>query len=256
MILRSFLPAVLLVAAAAEADIRTARALLEKGEVSRALQEIEAALRDAPGNPEVQYQAGELLRELGAERAERLRHLAPDSAEAHELLGRSLESRGQLDAALAEYRAALRNSAGLPGIHFLIGNLLWKKRDFSMARPELESELRLNPNHTLAHLRLGQILLNLNEPEAAMGHLRTAVAADPSSIEAHRALGRAYRALGRHREALGEFQTVASQRPNDDSVHAQLGGEYRALGNADQARAELEIHRRLLAAKAAAARQK
>lgn len=237
------------------ADINTARRLAEQGKTAEALAEIQAALRSAPDDPEVQYQAGELLRTLGANRAERLQQLAPESAEAHELLGRSLEARGFLNDALGQYRAALRANPALRGLHFLTGNVLWKKRDFEAARAEFQAELQLNPNHTLANLRLGQTLLSLDQP-SCVDYLRKAVAADDSSIEAHRALGQAYRLTGDHRRALEQFRIVAQRRPDDDTVHAQLAGEYRALGDSARAKAEMEEHRRLLEARAAAARTK
>jgi tetratricopeptide (TPR) repeat protein len=238
------------------ADLHSARMHVQKGEIREGLREIEAALHSAPDDPEIQFEAGQLLREISAEHAVRLQQLAPDSAEAHQLLGRSLEARGQLNEALVEYRAALRNNPALPGLHFLIGNVLWKQRDLEEARKEFEAELHLNPNHVLANLRIGDVLLNLGEPKAAAEHLRIAVQADESSVSAHQSLGKAYRALGHHAEALQEFQFVARQRPNDESVHAQLAGEYRALGDSDKAKGEMELHRRLLEVRAAAARKK
>ena len=238
------------------ADVRTARALLERGKTLEALNELQAALRSAPDDPEVQYEAGELLREIGAERAAELQRMAPESAEAHELLGRSLEARGQVDEALAEYRLALKSHADIAGVHLLIGNVFWRKRDFEAARPEFEAELRLNPNHPLANLRLGQVLISLNDARASLQYLKRAVAADDSYIEAHRELGRVYRLLGDHHAALSQFRIVADRRPNDESVHAQLAGEYRAIGEVGQANAEWAIHRRLLEAKAAAAQRK
>jgi tetratricopeptide (TPR) repeat protein len=237
------------------ADVQSARVLLREGRVTEALRELEAVMRAAPDDPEVQFQAGEILRELGADRAARLEQAAPDSAQAHELVGRSLEARGKLDGALAEYHAALSKDPRLPGLHFLAGNIRWKQRDLEAARPEMEAELQLNPNHALANLRLGQILLAMNEPDAAFDHLRKAISEDGSSLDAHRALGQACRALGRHRQALQEFLIVARLRPKDDSVHAQLATVYRALGDAERAKAELEIHRRLLKEKAEAARK-
>jgi tetratricopeptide (TPR) repeat protein len=238
------------------ADVRSARALLEQGKKIEALKEMEAALRSAPDDPEVQFEIGELLREIGTERASLLQRMAPESAEAHELVGRSLESSGHLDEALAEYRSALKNNAGLQGVHVLIGNVLWKKRDFEAARPELEAELRLNPNHPLANLRLGEVLISVNEAKSALPYLTRAVQTNDSSIEAHRELGRAYRLLGDHRAALTQFRIVADRRPDDGSVHAQLAGEYRTLGDVDEAKAELAIHRRLLEAKASAGQRK
>ncbi len=238
------------------ADLHSARMHVQKGELLEGLREIQAALRSAPDDPEIQFAAGQLLREISAQHALRLQQLAPDSAEAHQLLGRSLEARQQLDGALVKYRAALQKNKAAPGVHFLIGNVLWKQRDLEEARKEFEAELQLNPDHALANLRLGDVLLNAGEPKAAAEHLRRAVQADESSVSAHQALGKAYRALGRHAEALQEFQFVARQRPNDESIHAQLAGEYRAVGDLDNAKSEMERHRQLLQARAAAAQKK
>ncbi len=237
-------------------DLRSARTHVQNGEMLEGIREIEAALHSAPDDPEIQFQAGQLLREISAEHALRLQQLAPNSPEAHQLLGRSLEARGRLDEALTEYRAALRNNGARPGLHFLIGNILWKQRDFEEARKEFEAELHSNPKYVLANLRLGEVLLNMGEPAAAAEHLQTAVQADESSVNAHQALGRAYRALGNHVEALKEFQFVVRHRPSDESVHAQLAGEYRAIGDYDKAKAEMELHRQLLRVKADAALKK
>ena len=236
-------------------NLDQARALLRDGRFPEALRELAESLRKAPGNPEVQYQIGEILGQLGTDRAARLEELAPDSAEAHELLGRALEARGDLVGALSAYRAAMARSPRLPGVHFLIGNILWKQRDFEAAQPEMEAELRGNPHHALANLRLGQILLAMDQPGAAAEHLREAVGADNASIEAHQALGKAYRALRDYQQALREFQIVASRRPQDDAVHAQLATVYRSLGQTARARAEMETQRRLLQEKAEAARK-
>src|SRR5438874_693373 len=136
------------------ADLHSARVHVQKGEILEGLREIDAVLRSTPDDPEIKFQAGQLLREISAEHTVRLQQLAPESVEAHQLLGRSLEARQQLNEAIVEYRAALRNNPALPGLHFLIGNVLWKQRDLEEARKEFEAELHLNPNHVLANLRL------------------------------------------------------------------------------------------------------
>lgn len=227
-------------------DAAAARRLIETGHVDEALREIERMLKAAPDDPDTQWEAGELLRQLGASRAERLRALAPDSAEAHELAGRALEAQGDLPQALAEYRRA--------GSHFLSGNLLWRMRDLDGAQTELEAALAATPNHVLAHFRLGQVLAQKNQPREAIAHLRQAVAGDPQLLEAHRELGKALRAVGEYRQALQQLLLVAEQRPNDDSVHALLAGVYRALGERSQAAEQMRIHKKLLDARDSSAR--
>jgi len=236
------------------ADLDRARALLREERTAEALREIQSTTRALPDDPEIQYEAGTLLRELGAKRAARLEELAPDSAEVHELIGRSLETRGKLEEALAEYRAALSKDPQRVGVHALVGNVLWKQRDFSGARAEMERELNINPSHSVANLRLGQILLSMDQPREAAVYLRAAIHADSSSTEAHLALGKACRALDAFPEALKEFRLVAEKRPNDTTAHAQLAAIYRAMGDQNRSKAESEILRRLLQRSAEAGR--
>ena len=111
--------------------------------------------RRFPDNPEAKFAAGEIFQELAALRAEQLQRVAPDSAAAHELLGKSLEARGKLNEALAEYRKALEKGPATPGLHFLAGNLEWKLKNFDAAEAELLDELKLNPHHAMANLQNG-----------------------------------------------------------------------------------------------------
>src|SRR6185437_1897786 len=141
------------------ARVKATRELIQHGQVIEALQNLKAIERQYPDAPEAKLAVGEIFQELAALRAEQLQRIAPDSAAAHELLGKSLESRGKLMEALAEYRYALEKGPAIPGLHFLIGNLEWKLRKFNAAEAELLRELNLNPHHAEANLRMGQILL-------------------------------------------------------------------------------------------------
>lgn len=237
----------------AMAHIQLARTLAQLGRVPESLEELERALAIEPRRPEYDVAAGELLQELASLRFAELQKLAPDSAEVHELAGRQMEARGNLDGALAEYRSALKKDPGRTGIHFLIGNVLWKQRDPEGALRELSVELERNPSHMLANLRAGQALLASNEPERAIPMLQRAA---PNSLEARRDLGKALRQTGRNEEAKRELETVVKARPDDDSAHALLAQVYRALGDAEGTKRELEIHRKILSRKREASEQR
>ena len=227
------------------------RALVRSGHITEALREMRDLERENPNDPNLQFEIGELLQELAASRAERLQKLAPDSAQVHELIGKSLESHQKAAEALAEYELAARADPSLPGIHFLIGNLFWKQRDFAAAKPALESELALNPSHAFANLRMGEILLvtDADAPLHAIPYLKKAVADSHTGLEAHRELGRALRMAHQYQEAFQELQLVVKERPDDERVHAQLAALYRDRGDSQNARKELEIQRRILQTK-------
>lgn len=232
------------------------RTLIERGRVVEALRHVDVLLKANPDNPDVRFEAGQLLQRLGEARMSDLQRTAPDSAEAHQLLGHSYEARGQLKEALAEYQLALQRNPAAPGIHFLMGNILWKQRDPDSAAAEFKSELRTNPNHTLANLRLAQIELARDRAAAAVPLLRQALAGDATLLEAHRELGKALRVMGNYEEAVRELEWVARRRPEDNSIHAQLAAVFKGMGLNERANEEMRLHRVILQKKLNASRQR
>src|SRR4051794_12668329 len=171
-----------------------AKTLVALGRVPEALAEIDRALA-AQADPEIQFQAGSIVRDLAERRFSDLQRLAPDSAAARELAGHHYEQQGMLPDALREYRAAIDREPARSGLHFEAGNVLWKMREVAAARQELQVELALTPRHGMANLLLGQLLLGQNQPTEAVALLENAVEAMPESIDARRELGKAYRSL-------------------------------------------------------------
>lgn len=230
-------------------DARTrlylARTLVEMGRVPEALAEIDRALA-AQTDPEIQFQAGSIVRELAERRFADLERLAPDSAAVRELAGRQFEQQGRLPEALREYRSAIVKEPARPGLHFEAGNILWRMRELDAAAEELKAELARTPRHGMANLRLGQVFLVQNQAALAAPFLEQAVDAMPEHIDARRELGKAYRALGRTADARKQWEAVAKARPDDDQVHYLLGNLYRQLGDPEGARRELKRHREIL----------
>jgi Flp pilus assembly protein TadD len=231
-----------------QALVEATRDQIRKGNIVGALHNLSIIRSRGTDGPEAKFAMGEIFQELAALRAEKLQRLAPESAAAHELLGKALESQGKLEGALSEYRRALDKGPTTPGLHFLIGNVNWKLRNFDAAQTELSQELKLNPHHAMANLRMGQIVLTAerDDPVRAVTFLQDAVAGAQSSLEAHRELGKALRLAHNFPEALRELQFVESRAPNDDTIHAQLAALYKETGDRERARKEIETHARIL----------
>lgn len=228
--------------------LKTTHRLIQTGNMPEALHQLSLLQAQFGDNPEARLAIGEIFQELGSMRAEELQQAAPDSAAAHELLGKAFEAKGQLDNALAEYEKVSAINPGEPGIHFLLGNLEWKLKNTDASVTQLKEELTLNPHHAMANLRLGQISLiaDRDNPDKAIVFLQEATADANSSLEAHRELGKALRLAHRYPEAVEELKKVEEQRPQDDSVHAQLAALYRDMGDTKQAHREIGIHAQLL----------
>ncbi len=229
----------------AQSRLYLARTLVELGRIPEALAEIDRALAGQP-DPEIQFQAGSIVRDLAEQRFADLERLAPDSAAVRELTARHFEQQGKLPEALREYRAAIAKEPGRPGLHYEAGNILWRMRELDAATEELQAELTRTPHHGMANLRLGQVFLNRNQAPQAVVFLEQAVEAMSESTDARRELGKAYRSLGRTAEARRKWEAVAKARPDDDQVHYLLGNLYRQLGDGDRARRELNRHREIL----------
>jgi tetratricopeptide (TPR) repeat protein len=243
--------------AAPNAGLQNIHVLIQQGKIVEAITALESLEHTAASDPDTLLEIGRILQQLADSRARQLEQLAPDSPEAHELRGRSLEAHGNLSDALTEYRLAAKTNPDAPGYHFLVGNVLWKQRDLAAALPELERELKINPDHDLANLRAGEILLVLDPDRTseAIALLAKAASQPDSPLEAHRELGKALHKAGRDREALQKLQLVAARRPADDSVHALLAAVYRSIGQSSKAAQELQLQRRILAGKLAASQQ-
>ena len=229
----------------AQSRLYLARTLVELGRVPEALKEIERALA-GQADPEIQFQAGSIVRDLAEQRFADLKRLAPDSAAVRELAARQFEQQGNLPEALREYRAAIAKEPGRLGLHYEAGNILWRMRQLDAATEELRAELVRSPHHGMANLRLGQVFLAGNDAAQAAAFLEHGVDAMPESADAHRELGKAYRGLGRTADARTQWEAVAKTRPDDDQVHYLLGNLYRQLGDADRARRELNRHSEIL----------
>jgi tetratricopeptide (TPR) repeat protein len=231
-----------------EREFATARDLIRNGSVGEALKKLDDLQRRFNNDPDAKLEIGNLFQELAAERASQLQNVAPNSAAAHQLVGKSFEAQGRLRDALNEYKLALQSDSKIPGMHFLAGNVERKLGDIQAAQTDLAEELRLNPHHAAANLRMGEISLELNRerPERAIAYLQEAVANNDASLEAHLELGKALRLSRRYQEALTQLKLVETRRPDDDSVHAQLSALYRNTGNAEKAREEMELHARIL----------
>ena len=85
--------------------------------------------------------------------------LAPTSETAHYGLGYALMAKGDIPAAEAELREALRLSPDDDNAHVELGNVLGKKGDCEGEIAEYREAIRLNPREQLGALRCSAVRL-------------------------------------------------------------------------------------------------
>ena len=115
------------------------------------------------GNYWIHYNLGVALADKGdldaaiREYRETLR-IKPDYAKAHNNLGFTLATKGNLDAAIREFREALRINPRDINFHNNLGLVLARKGDLDAAIQEFQEALRINPAYTEAEKNLGVAL--------------------------------------------------------------------------------------------------
>ena len=221
------------------------RTLVELNRVPEALAELQRLLEAHPA-PEIEMEAGRLLRRLAEQRFRDLSRQDDGQAAVSEIAGRRLEREGNFLAALARYQEAQSREPQRPGLHYALGSVYWKLREMEAAERNLRAELERTPEHGMANFRLGQVLIATGKEREAVVPLERAASAIPDRPEVRRELGKAYRKVGRVDDARRVWEAVALERPSDDQVHFLLGGLYRETGELESAQRELNLHRKIL----------
>ena len=158
----------------------------------------------------------------------------------HANLGGLFLARGDLDAALVEYREALALSPTSADAHYNLGVALARKGDLPEAIREFRSALVLKPGYADAHNNLGVVLAQRNQHGEAMEEYRAALAINPSHADAHNNLGIAFARRGELDAAITEYRAVLALRPDDAAAHNNLGEALAGKGDLAAAIAEYE----------------
>jgi serine/threonine-protein kinase len=170
-----------------ESVTRLAQALKVNGDARTAVELLRALQPRNRDDYWVNYDLAEALLALKPPRIEEaLRYhavgaaLRPRSAFAVEKLARTLEKAGQLDAAAAERRGALRLNPEDAQAHYNLSQMLYRRAKPDEAVAELREVIRLKPDDARAHLLLGDVLFMLSKLDEAIEAYRRAHALHPA----------------------------------------------------------------------------
>jgi spermidine synthase len=114
--------------------------------------------------------------------------IVPESAELHSVLGLAHAERGELDAAIAEFRHALRLAPNSAPLHWHVGAALASQGVRAEATAHLARSVELDPANSQAHNDLGLLLAVQGRFDEAADHLKQALALDPQFEQARRNL--------------------------------------------------------------------
>ncbi len=168
----------------------------------------------------------------------------PDSARADAFggLGRLYHAYDFAEAAGACYRNALVLKPKDFRWAYLLGRLLESQGDLKQAVEHYRRAAAIEPEDLPTLLHLAQAQLNLNRPDLAEPLFKEAISRDPYPSSASALVGLGKIALSRNdpEEAIEYFETAVSMQPEASSIHYPLAMAYRQIGDLDKAREHLK----------------
>jgi tetratricopeptide (TPR) repeat protein len=229
-----------------QARILLARCDAAMGRLDAAYAGFREALRLDPRSPDALYYLGIAAGALAEAEYGRLLEMAPDSARAHQLRGRSYQAQGRSKEAEAELEAAL--AAGPPSAEVLValGDLRRARLSFPEARAAYVQAVELSPGDYDALYGLGVCDSYAGEHASAAGLFRRALRVAPDSAPARLALGISLVQTGQTTAAVTELEEAARLEPRMRQAYYQLGRAYQALGRPRDAEAAFARSRELL----------
>lgn len=214
-------------------------ALRLDGRPEDALLRLEACARAAPELPEIHYNLGHCLQDLGRFDAAAAAYRAalarrPDDRAVHDTLNRMLWQQGATEEYLASYRAAIGAGHGTPGLVADLALRLSLEGRLEEAEAWLVRALAAGPDPALLH-RLAQICWETGRGDAAFAALDQALALDPAAKDARLDLARYAIIAGALDRADAAVGRLLERDPDDQQAIAYQGLVWRFRGDPREA---------------------
>ncbi|HEX3717135.1 MAG TPA: tetratricopeptide repeat protein [Verrucomicrobiae bacterium] len=192
----------------------------------------------------VLYERGDVDRAIAQFRASLA--IEPDNAEAENNLGAALDKKHEMDEAMAHYRKAFALRPRFAEAHWNLGNDFLGKGRVDDAILEYRKAEAIRPDSGKLYLSLGNALLGKGEVDEAIDQFRAMLELQPDSDQAHYSLGIALHQKGEANAAIDEFQKAVGIHPDFLEAQNNLGSCLLQQGRVDEAithlRKALEIN--------------
>jgi protein O-GlcNAc transferase len=218
-------------------------AQLETGDLTDAMANLQAALAEHPGDPELLSQLARVAGVLSRQAKDTLLATHPDSAQAHATLAADYWAIQKVADAEKEYETALHLDPGLAGAHLGLGLIYEKTQQWQKAEQEFQAEAKLRPGSAEAAYRLGNALLENGKVQAASTELARANTIQPDMPETLYALGKAEAMNGNSLAAEKDWNRLLALEKDTElaqKTHFGLAGVYRKLGKRAEAEREMK----------------
>jgi tetratricopeptide (TPR) repeat protein len=162
----------------------------------------------------------------------------PDHPAALAQRGEALRLRGDYDRALADFDAAHRLDPGNARVLFNRGLVHWVVGQLEEAVTDFTAALALDPGNAFAAIHRGAVRADRGEHEAAVEDFTHALRLDPSCALAYQKRGDLLARLGDLDRAVADYTRVLRLTPGSVQTFLKRGDAYRGKGKPEQALAD------------------
>jgi tetratricopeptide (TPR) repeat protein len=214
--------------------------LLEKGDVSKALTELQAVVAHSPNNFVAQYELGRVHAARGEleqarQRFQKAIDLRPDYVVARLALARLELRGGEFDAALKSSEEVMAIDRTSTAARLIASSALMGQKKFAESRQLLDSMLQANPSAPDVLFQLGLVNLAENKYKEAADAFRRAYELNPANLGGLMGVVETEMAQNHHDQAMQLLQTEAAKAPNRMDLVLALGNVAIRAGRYDAA---------------------
>jgi tetratricopeptide (TPR) repeat protein len=213
-------------------------AQIETGQLTEAIQNLQAALQKRPNDPDLLYYLGRASGLLSKQSVDTLLATYPDSARAHQSMAENYFVLRQMGEAEKHYEQALKLRPDTPNLHLELGQVLAMTSQWPQAEKEFRAEVKLQPGNAEAAYRLGDALLQQGKAREARVELERSNKLQPQMAETLYSLGKAASIEGdasAAERAWTNLLTIEKDGSLAAQAHFGLAALYRKQGKAAEA---------------------
>ena len=146
----------------------------------------------------------------------------PNSVVLFNIAGASNAGLKQFDAAIHNYKQALKIKPDYAEAYFNMANVFKVKGDLEEAIENYKQALKLKPNYADAYNNMGNALKDKGDPEAAIESYKQALKFRPNNANTYNNMGSALKDKGDLEEAINSYKEAIKIKPNYTRAKSNL----------------------------------
>ena len=161
--------------------------------------------------------------------------IKPDSAEVYNNMGVLLTEMGDRDAAISSYQQALKIEPNYAAAHNNMGNALKGRCDLNAALDSYKQALKLNPDNAEIHNNMGNVLKDQGDLQAAIDSYQQALNLNPVYVEVYNNMGTLLTERGDPEAAIENYKMALKIKPDFAETYNNMGTALKAKGDMNAA---------------------